>query len=165
MAGEGVGQGNQTNTATLIYCFTGQWNHCFDDYCARRPHYADYDERMLPQYAQYTLNCTVLPQDQTFRRLLIQISVPWVLRANFLRNLVHPSLTFSCGAYYWSNMEQHGAYPRSTTGHSAFRVHILNFFVTVWSMRVCNLFTTAIALSLVSAASATRPTNKLSIER
>lgn len=40
-----VGQGHQTNTATLIYCFTAQWNHRFDDYCARRPHY---DEEMLP---------------------------------------------------------------------------------------------------------------------
>jgi hypothetical protein len=70
----GASQGHQTNTATLIYCFTAQWNHCFDDYCARRPHY---DEQMLPQYS------TVLRQDQTFRRLLIQTSVPWVCGPTF----------------------------------------------------------------------------------
>lgn len=140
----GAGQGHQTNTATLIYCFTAQWNHCFDDYCARRPHY---DEQMLPQYS------TVLRQDQTFRRLLIQTSVPWV-RANFLRNLVHRSFTFPVECIIGAKME-HIKSGMRTVGHSVFRAHISNFFCC---MRVCNLFTTAIVLSLVSAASAPSPT-------
>lgn len=132
--GGGGGQGHQTNTATLIYCFTAQWSHCFDDYCARRPHYSDYDEEMLPQYLYGAR------QDQTFRRLLIQTSECTLgLRANFLRNLVHPSLTFPVeyiiGAT-WSNTPSM-VYCTYSWSFRVPRPHLETFFV-VCAFAICS---------------------------
>ena len=118
------GQGHQTNTATLIYCFTGQGSHCFDDYCARPPHYSDYYNKDATSNA-----------GSNIRRLLIQTN-SYILDSGFWASFGESHSFFvhlPCGVYYWSRIEQH-----STEDHSALRAHTStsNFFVV--SAAICS---------------------------